>query len=227
MLEWDLELFRWVQLNLRREWLDPVVRVFADTGLGQVQLIALLAVLVRRKWTRATVWVPAVLILTVLASLPALEGYGVLTFVAGLLALAVTWGWSAGLAKQALLAGLMAGAIRLPFANAIGRWRPSNLDYAPPLEALFYKTSFPSGHATTTAAIATVAILAMARTPKAGFAWAAFAWFAWVGFSRVYSGVHFPLDVMAGGALGAMVGSVVWWLTRKWDADQPVTTSSP
>jgi len=61
--------------------------------------------------------------------------------------------------------------------------------------------SFPSGHATTifAAAFAWAAFLPKAR-------WALYAVAVAVAISRVYLGVHFPLDVLYGAVLGAVTG---------------------
>ncbi|MYS53991.1 phosphatase PAP2 family protein, partial [Streptomyces sp. SID6013] len=59
-------------------------------------------------------------------------------------------------------------------------------------------TSFPSGHAASAAAFATGVAL---ESPAWGAAVAPVA--AAVALSRVYTGVHFPSDVLAGAALGA------------------------
>lgn len=62
--------------------------------------------------------------------------------------------------------------------------------------------SFPSGHATTSAGIATWLWLTfrhpLARTCFAFFALA-------MGFSRIYLGVHYPSDVLVGFALGTAI----------------------
>ena len=66
--------------------------------------------------------------------------------------------------------------------------------------------SFPSGHAMTAFAVAgAVALLApRLRWPVLGLA-------AVIAFSRVYLGVHFWIDVLAGAVLGLAVGLCVAW----------------
>ncbi|HEX3015219.1 MAG TPA: phosphatase PAP2 family protein [Desulfobacteria bacterium] len=79
--------------------------------------------------------------------------------------------------------------------------------------------SFPSGHTTTSFATAT-AILGKSRR------WGGLALFlaALIGFSRVYVGVHYPLDV----AGGILVGCTVGWLSLRNEAflDQAVVRVS-
>jgi undecaprenyl-diphosphatase len=64
-------------------------------------------------------------------------------------------------------------------------------------------TSFPSGHAASAAAFTTAATaeLSALRLPLGVLA-------AAIGISRVYVGVHYPLDVLAGAAVGATVARV-------------------
>jgi undecaprenyl-diphosphatase len=57
--------------------------------------------------------------------------------------------------------------------------------------------SFPSGHATVAFACATVLALAVPRLRVPLFVLAAL-----IAFSRVYVGVHYPFDVLAGAVLG-------------------------
>jgi membrane-associated phospholipid phosphatase len=80
---------------------------------------------------------------------------------------------------------------------AVPRARP----HVQALVARPHTHSFPSGHATTSFACATALALALPRlrVPLLLLA-AAVAW------SRVYVGVHWPLDVLAGAVLGALVG---------------------
>lgn len=72
--------------------------------------------------------------------------------------------------------------------------------------------SFPSGHTALSFSIATSLTIA---NPKWYVAAPAFAWAGLVGYSRLYLGVHYPTDVLAGAVAGA--GSA--WLSyrlNKW-----------
>jgi len=70
-------------------------------------------------------------------------------------------------------------------------------------------SSFPSGHAATSFACATVLT---AYEPRLAPLWIVLA--SAVAFSRVYVGVHYPLDVIVGAALGVVVGLGVLYVTR-------------
>jgi membrane-associated phospholipid phosphatase len=65
--------------------------------------------------------------------------------------------------------------------------------------------SFPSGHAQTVFAVATLAVIIFGRR-----FWPIFLAAMVVAYSRVYTGVHFPLDVVAGACVGSVIALVVW-----------------
>ncbi len=84
--------------------------------------------------------------------------------------------------------------------RAVGRPRPE-LDGLPPLAAAPSHLSFPSAHAASSVAAAT----AMARVAP-GAAAPLFGLAAILCLTRPYLGMHYPSDVVAGAALGAVIG---------------------
>jgi membrane-associated phospholipid phosphatase len=107
-----------------------------------------------------------------------------------------------------------AGARRRPNRTQLGV--PENRWVRMPVS-----TSFPSGHSASAAAFAVSVgrLLPELRLPlrvAAGI----------VAFSRVYTGVHYPGDVVVGAALGTIVGratSAVVQQLRASSADQPAS----
>jgi membrane-associated phospholipid phosphatase len=65
-------------------------------------------------------------------------------------------------------------------------------------------TSFPSSHTAVTLAVAIALVPFLARP----FAAAGIGYAVLVGWSRVYLGVHYPLDILAGAGIGMAVGGV-------------------
>jgi diacylglycerol kinase family enzyme/membrane-associated phospholipid phosphatase len=116
-------------------------------------------------------------------------------------ALAVTRGQRRRAAVRGLLAlGIASGIANVPAKYAVRRSRPP-LDRVPLGRQLHHQpmtTSFPSGHAASAAAFAVGVGM---EAPIAGAAVGVLA--SAVAYSRVYVGVHYPGDVLAGVAVGA------------------------
>lgn len=103
------------------------------------------------------------------------------------------WLWTR-VGATILVAESVSGALKI----WVGRDRPPLSDPQPePLVDLPATFSFPSGHATVGFACATTLALAVPRLRIPLYALAAL-----ISFSRVYVGVHYPLDVLAGAVLG-------------------------
>ena len=116
---------------------------------------------------------------------------------------------------------VMAGAVLAAWASSqvtkalFSRPRPDLV----PHDVYVYSGSFPSGHSTmSTAAFLTLAMLIasleMKRRSKALAYTLAALVVVGVGFSRVYLGVHWPSDVLAGWCLGAGWALVGWLALR-------------
>ena len=116
-----------------------------------------------------------------------------------------TRGYTAPILLSSLLGGLiLVHAIK----DAMPRPRPSNLSFAQPMEE-HRQSSFPSGHTTLAFCTATSAFYVARRTGRQKVGAVLFPWAALVGWSRIYRGVHWPSDVVAGACIGILVGSVV------------------
>jgi undecaprenyl-diphosphatase len=112
--------------------------------------------------------------------------------------------------------GLTVVAVALASASAVGlktafdRERPPSRYPEPdPLVPVPNDGSFPSGHAATSFAGATILSFAFPRLALPLLLLAAA-----VGFSRVYVGVHYPLDIAGGAAIGALVAIALRQLVR-------------
>jgi membrane-associated phospholipid phosphatase len=118
--------------------------------------------------------------------------------------------------RRAALGGLTAVAatslvVNQPMKLTGARRRPDRVGLGVPEQRwvrMPTSTSFPSGHAASAVAFA-VAVgddLPALRLPLLGAA-------SVVAFSRVYTGVHFPSDVVVGATVGAVVGRLIPALT--------------
>jgi len=123
--------------------------------------------------------------------------------------------------KKRIHALVMAGVVVAAWASSqatkafFGRPRPDLV----PHDVYVYSGSFPSGHSTmSTAAFLTLAMLVASlemkrRTKALAYVLAALV-IVGVGFSRVYLGVHWPSDVLAGWCLGSAWALVGWLALR-------------
>lgn len=87
--------------------------------------------------------------------------------------------------------------------------------------------SFPSSHAANHFALAVFGSLTLSKRIK--HIWpVAITWAVLVAYSQVYVGVHFPLDVTAGGIVGMVVGSITGMLfNRFYDLSKPSAKPVP
>ena len=84
--------------------------------------------------------------------------------------------------------------------------------------------SFPSSHAANHFALAVfLFVLFRRRYPVA--AWAGLIWALSIGYAQIYVGLHFPMDVVAGSVLGALIGwglsQFFLWLRPGWRTPHP------
>lgn len=106
-------------------------------------------------------------------------------------------------AVAALAALLLGQGLRQALMLAITRPRPPHADWATHASGF----SMPSGHSTTSALVAGLGCWAVAHSARRVLRWCvwglAVMWAAGVGLTRIYLGVHWPSDVLAGWLLAA------------------------
>lgn len=109
------------------------------------------------------------------------------------------------------------------FKKAVGRLRPCALEETATFKCrllLPKKTSksFPSNHAANTAAFAAATAVVCGLKPALPLMVVAF----FIGYSRVYVGVHFPLDVLAGWLAGIAIAVFISrYLKLKFFVESP------
>jgi len=157
-------------------------------------------------FARATPWLRGVLL--------GYASYGVVLF-----AVLLGWGWwiarrrGSGMpaALWAPLATLLSVAVNQPIVAAVAEPRPYTvLPHLLVLATPSADPSFPSDHATMAGAVA-AGLLLVDRRLGAVAALAA----VLMGFARVYIAAHYPQDVLAGFALGALVTLIGYVVVRR------------
>lgn len=128
------------------------------------------------------------------------------------------FGWKKGLALV-LLAALMvtfSDQFTVFLKDSFGRLRP-NRDPAINQVIRILKNnssfSFVSGHATTSMAVSLLMHLLLRKHYP--YTWLFFIWPLMFAYSRVYIGVHFPLDVICGALLGMLIGYAFYRISLK------------
>ena len=107
--------------------------------------------------------------------------------------------------------------LNLGLKNLVQRIRPYD-QFADliPIVAKPKDFSFPSGHSGVSFATACVLCLTLPRGKRAwGYVFLGLA--VLIGVSRLYVGVHFPTDVLAGALIGGLCGLASALLLRRWE----------
>ena len=109
--------------------------------------------------------------------------------------------------------------------NSVCRYRPSHTEtlakdihlVEKPEGGLYYggKYGFPSAHASNTMALAFLVIFFLSKKKKWVMA-LAIAWSLLMAYSRIYLGVHYPLDILFGFVLGSCYALLMYFLYVKW-----------
>jgi undecaprenyl-diphosphatase len=113
-----------------------------------------------------------------------------------------------------ILAVVLSDQLSVLFKNIVQRLRPC---HEPALEGLVHLVkgecggiySFVSSHATNSFNVALISLLFIR---KRWYTISILIWAAIIGYSRVYLGVHYPLDVICGSLLGTLTGWSIFHL---------------
>ena len=140
---------------------------------------------------------------------------GTLRFSAVLVLAAMAWHWLRGERREALawlVVGFTTLALYLSLKPLFARPRP---DLWPRLVG-GSDFSFPSGHALASAAFYPLLAWATLRLRRVAFVLVSVGLPLFVGFGRLYLGVHWPTDVLAGWTLGAAQAAMaIRWIRQR------------
>ncbi|MGA9271219.1 MAG: phosphatase PAP2 family protein [Lutimonas sp.] len=125
-------------------------------------------------------------------------------------------GWKKGLALVLLTAVLVTFSDQFTvfLKDSFERLRPNNDPSVNSIIRILKNNksfSFVSGHATTSMAVSTLMFLTLRKSFS--YSWLFFIWPLVFAYSRIYIGVHFPMDVLCGALLGAGIGYLFYRLS--------------
>lgn len=175
MFSLDQSIFRDIHVGWHSSLLDPVFWVITSMGLGYVQIVIAILFLPWRKLRSGKLS---------LRDMFKLADFDYFLLIFG--------GWAVG------------GLFHLILKTEFPRDRPSTLVWpdangvpVAAQESVRFN-SFPSGHTSTSFAIAFAIFFYTRGTRQSKLGWLALVWASLVGVSRIYRGVHWPTDVVGG-----------------------------
>ncbi len=125
----------------------------------------------------------------------------------------------------ATLLGMSAGVLLVELIKqTVARERPNIVPWAVP-DSTITSLSFPSGHASNNALFIVLVLSVLATVVREKRLWlllasTGFMWVLAMGVSRIYLGVHWPTDVIAGWCIGGLIGmSVHEWMRSRPSLD--------
>ncbi|GMT42444.1 MAG: hypothetical protein IEMM0002_0855 [bacterium] len=147
------------------------------------------------------------------------SGYAITTFLIGIAAMRFYKNLNGANAILLAAAIVVGGAVVHGIKQAVPQDRPLGYyaEHPPPagkkVRAPFTQLrnrTFPSGHSQTSFGVAVLMALLFRRHVMLWFLWASM-----VALSRVYLGLHFPIDIMAGSVIGASASVVTFEIGKR------------